>query len=92
MHESAVFQDLMRKIDEVARANGLPRVQCVHLWIGALSHFTEASLREHWEFATLGTIAEGSRLEVAVSEDRFDPRAQGVVLVRVDGDGGEGDR
>jgi hydrogenase nickel incorporation protein HypA/HybF len=87
MHEEAVMRDLLRKIDEVARANGIPRVHRVRIWVGALSHFTESSLRDRWALASAGTVAEGAGLELEVSENRFDPRAQGVVLVSVDGDG-----
>ncbi|MGD0250499.1 MAG: hydrogenase maturation nickel metallochaperone HypA [Thermoplasmata archaeon] len=86
MHEKAVLRDLLRKVDEVARANGSSRLTRVRLWVGALSHFSESSLRDHWNDAVPGTVAEGAKLELEVSDDRTDPRAQGVVLVSVDAD------
>jgi len=84
MHEEAVLHDLLRKVDEVARANGAPRILRVKLWVGALSHFSATSLRERWTLAVPGTVVEGAQLELEVSEDRSDPRAQGVVLVSLD--------
>jgi hydrogenase nickel incorporation protein HypA/HybF len=84
MHEEAVLHDLLRKVDEVARANGASRITRVQLWVGALSHFSESSLRARWNLAVPGTVAEGARLELEVSDDRSDPRAQGVVLVSLD--------
>jgi hydrogenase nickel incorporation protein HypA/HybF len=90
MHEKAVLRDLLRKVDELARTNGFARLTHVRLWVGALSHFSEASLREHWRDAVPGTVAEGARLEIEVSEDRTDPRAQGVVLVSLAGESPEG--
>jgi hydrogenase nickel incorporation protein HypA/HybF len=89
MHESAVLNDLLKKVDEVARVHELSRVTRIRLWVGALSHFSESSLREHWNDAVPGTVAEGARLELEVSDDRTDPRAQGVVLVSLDGDPSE---
>ncbi len=84
MHEEAVLKDLLKKVDSVARAHGVDRVASVRLWVGALSHFSERSLRERWALAAPGTVARGARLDVVVSEDRSDPRAQGVVLVSLE--------
>jgi hydrogenase nickel incorporation protein HypA/HybF len=92
MHEKAVLRDLLKKVDEVARANGFSRLTRVRLWVGALSHFSEATLREHWSDAVPGTVAEGAALDIEVSEDRTDPRAQGVVLLSVGGEPREGPR
>jgi hydrogenase nickel incorporation protein HypA/HybF len=84
MHEEATLRDLRRKLDDVARTNGVVRFARVRLWVGALSHFSEASLRGRWEETVVGSAAEGARLDLEISEDRSDPRAQGVVLVSVD--------
>jgi Zn finger protein HypA/HybF involved in hydrogenase expression len=80
MHEEALLADLRRKIEELARANGGARIVRVHLWVGALSHFTEAHLRQDWPRVVQGTAAETAELEVETSEDPHDPRAQRVVL------------
>jgi hydrogenase nickel incorporation protein HypA/HybF len=84
MHEEALLRDLLRKVDEVARANGAVHVTRIQLWVGALSHFSEAALRERWSLATRETNLQGSRLEVEMSTDPHDPQADGVVLRSVD--------
>lgn len=84
MHEEALLRDLLRKIDEVARRQGVRRVTGVSVWIGALSHLSPAWLRGRWELATAGSIAAGARLTVRLSTDAADPRAAGVVLETVE--------
>jgi hydrogenase nickel incorporation protein HypA/HybF len=84
MHEEAVLRDLLRKVEEVARSNGASRVTRVHLWVGALSHFSETTLCERWALATRATALEGSKVEVELSTDARDPRAGGVVLRSVE--------
>jgi len=80
LHEEALLQDLRHKIEELARAHGAGRIGRVSLWVGALSHVTEAHLRKEWPRVVRGTAAEGAVLEVESSTDPEDPRAQGVVL------------
>jgi len=84
MHEQAMYRDLLRKIAEVSAAEKVRRVTRVRLWVGALSHLTEPNLREQWPHVTRGTVAEGALLEVEVSSDPGDPRAQGIVLSSLD--------
>ena len=84
MHEEVLLRDLVRKVEEVTREQGALRATTVRLWVGALSHFSEASLRSRWAGAVRGTSAEGSRLEVEVSEEGNDPRATGLLLVSLD--------
>lgn len=83
MHEEALFKDLRRKIGEIAATQGVRRIERVTLWVGALSHLTEAHLREDWPRVVEGTAAEHCTLEVKVSNDLNDPRAQSVVLESV---------
>lgn len=87
MHEEAVWRDLLGKIDEVARAQAPRRVTRVRLWVGALCHLSEAHLRSDWDRRTRGTLAESSDLEIVVSKDLHDPRAQGLVITSLDVDG-----
>ena len=87
MHEEALFADLTRKVEEVAREHHLRRVSRVRLRVGALSHLTEEGLRRRWELAVRGTIAEGAALVVETSRDPTDPRAADVLLESLDGDG-----
>ena len=84
MHEEAMVRELVRKVGEVAQAEGAPRVTRVRLWVGALSHLTEGGLRNRWPAATQRTVAEGSQLELTVSTDVSDPRSTEVVLESVD--------
>ena len=69
MHERALMKDVMRKIEEVARAGGATRVTRVGVRLGALSHFTPEHFREHFVDASRGTIAEGAEVD-AVLERR----------------------
>lgn len=89
MHEEALLRDLLSKVEEVARAHGLVRVRRVRLWVGAFSHLSEEQLRARWALAGAGTVAEGSTLDLEVSDDLADPRAQEVVLRSLDGSAGE---
>jgi hydrogenase nickel incorporation protein HypA/HybF len=91
MHEEALLRDLLRKVDEVARDQGIPRVVRVRLWVGALSHFSEPQLRARWALAVPGTVAAEAELLVDVSLDPDDPRASRVILTSLDAPvGGEG--
>lgn len=69
MHERALMQDVMRRIDEVARADAATRVTRVTVRLGAFSHFTPEHFREHFVDASLGTIAEGARVDATVGAD-----------------------
>lgn len=84
MHEQALMNDLMRKLEAEARSEGGHRVTRVRVRLGALSHFTEAHFREHFEDASRGTIAEGAAVEAEVGTDPTDAHADGVVLESIE--------
>jgi hydrogenase nickel incorporation protein HypA/HybF len=84
MHEMSLMVDLMRKIETVAMEHGAGRIARVRIKLGALSHFSSEHFREHFVHASRGTRAEGATLEVAVSDDVGDPRAQDVMLESVE--------
>ena len=84
MHERALMDDLMRKIESVAHENGGVRVTRISVRLGALSHFTEEHFREHFEDASRGTIAEGAEVDAVLDEDTQAPNAAGVVLESVE--------
>jgi len=84
MHEEALLKDLVRKLEEVARAHGVDQVRGFTVWIGGLSHLTEEQFRARFPLMARGTAAEGARIRVERSSDLADPRAQGVVLVNVE--------
>jgi len=81
VHERALMNDLMRKIESESAG---ARVMCVRVRLGALSHFTPEHFREHFEDASRGTVAEGARVEAELRSDPTEAAAQGVVLVSLD--------
>jgi hypothetical protein len=92
MHEEALMRDLHRKLIEIGRTERTERFSHVVLWVGALSHVPEGTLRARWAEIAEGTPAFGADLEIESSEDLDDPRATGVVLASVDLPPPEGDR
>ncbi len=84
MHEQALMDDLVRKLETVAREEGGRRVRSVRVRLGVLSHFTPEHFREHFEDATRGTLAEGAHVEAELGTDPADPAAAGVVLESVE--------
>jgi hydrogenase nickel incorporation protein HypA/HybF len=84
VHEKALMGDLMRKIEAEANTEGGARVTRIRVRLGALSHFTEAHFREHFEHASRGTIADGAEVEAELRTDPTEPDAQGIVLESID--------
>ena len=84
MHEQALYRDLRSKLCAIAGAERSPRIARVRLWVGALAHVSEAQLRLAWPDIVRGTPAEGAGLDVEVSRDLEDARAQGIVLTSLD--------
>lgn len=84
MHERSLMTNLMRKIDALAREHGAERVSRISVRLGALSHFTPAHFREHFDLAAEGTAAAGAALDIEVGEDPGEPDAHGVMLRGVD--------
>ena len=86
MHEASLMKGLMRQIETIAASEGARRVTRASIWCGANSHMTEAHFAEHFDQAAMGTLAEGAMLDVTVSDDLTDGRAQDVLLKSVDVD------
>jgi hydrogenase maturation protease len=84
MHEASLMINLMRQVHDIAAAEGASRVVGIRVWCGALSHMSRAHFAEHFAQAAAGTLAEGAALDVTVSDDLADPRAQDIVLDSVD--------
>jgi hydrogenase nickel incorporation protein HypA/HybF len=78
------MRGLMTKLDTLAREQRATRVKRVRVWLGALSHFSAEHFREHFEHASRGTVAENADLDIELSTDIADPRAQDVVLESFD--------
>jgi len=84
MHEEALYRDLRRKIEDIAREEHAVEISRVAVWVGALSHVTEEALRSRWPMTVEGTAARSARLDVQLSTDVDDPRAAGIVLTHLD--------
>lgn len=84
MHEAHLMRDLMRRIVQVAADEGGGRVLRVHVWLGALSHFSPEHFAEHFAEASPGTVAEGAETVCHLSADVNHPDAQGVRLVSLE--------
>lgn len=84
MHERTLMQDVLRKIEEVARAGGALRVTRVSVRLGSLSHFTPRHFEEHFADASHGTIAEGADVDAVLDADVADSRARDVVLESIE--------
>ena len=84
MHERALMNDLIREITATAAAQDATRVTAIRVRLGALSHFTEAHFREHFEHAAAGTVAEGAAVDAVLGTDPTDAQAQSVVLESIE--------
>jgi len=84
MHETALVRDIVRRIDDLARATNARRVTGAKVWLGALSHLSPGHLREHFAVEARDTLAAGAILDIEVSDDLDDPHAQQVRLESVD--------
>ncbi len=84
MHEASLMTGLMRRIDEIGAAEGARRIVGVSVWLGALSHMSAEHFTDHFREASSGTIAEGARLDIDVSDDTADANAQDILLRSVE--------
>lgn len=84
MHETGIVRDLVRRLERAAREAGAERVSGVAVWLGALSQFSPAHFREHFEEEARGTLAEGAALDIETSDDPAHTDAQGVVMRSID--------
>jgi len=80
MHEASLMRNLMRQLDELAKAENAKRVTGVSIWLGALSHMSAAHFAEHFEESSAGTMAEGAELDVTVSDDPEDANAEQILI------------
>jgi hydrogenase nickel incorporation protein HypA/HybF len=78
------MRGVMTRLEALAREEHATRVKRVRVWLGALSHLSPEHFREHFEHASRGTVAENAAVDIVLSNDLTDPRAQEVVLESVD--------
>jgi hydrogenase nickel incorporation protein HypA/HybF len=83
MHEFSLINDLMRKIESVARAQDARKVTGVKVQLGALAHISADHFREHFVHAARGTLAEGARLDIDVRNNVNDEHAMDILLESV---------
>ena len=69
MHELSLLRALLNQIEAVARSNGAERVSVVRLKLGPLAHIEPDHLRGHFVEAARGTLAEGARLDIEVTDE-----------------------
>ena len=84
MHEWSAIIALIRAIESAATASRATRVVGATVAIGSLSGLSEGHLREHFALASRGSIAEGATLTIDVRREVSDPRAQAIVLERIE--------
>ena len=87
MHEFSLINDLIRKIESIAREQGAQRVVALKVKLGALSHISADHFREHFEAGARSTIAEGARLGIETLTDEYDPHSQDILLDSVELEG-----
>jgi hydrogenase nickel incorporation protein HypA/HybF len=78
------MNDLMHKLNEIASTEQAKKITGITVWLGALSHMSAEHFAEHFEQAAAGTLAEGARLDVTVSEDPDHDQAQDIRLESVE--------
>jgi hydrogenase nickel incorporation protein HypA/HybF len=80
MHEGMLINDLVRKITSIAREQQATRVIAATVRVGDYSHVSSDHLREHFELAARGTLAQDARLDVIAVGGTDDPTALELVL------------
>ena len=64
MHEMSLMEEMLRIIEESAKAQGYTRVRTVILEIGKLAGVEVEALRFAFDAVTVGSITEGATLEI----------------------------
>jgi hydrogenase nickel incorporation protein HypA/HybF len=64
MHETALMAQLLRRVEQEARAAGAARVKAVRLRVGELSGVEPRLLESAFDWLAPGTVADGARLEI----------------------------
>jgi hydrogenase nickel incorporation protein HypA/HybF len=84
MHELALINNLLSKIESAVKANGGKRAVAVEVWLGALSHLSKDLVADYFEQFSRGTVAEGAWLDIELSDNIDDPNAQQVLLKNIE--------
>lgn len=78
------MDDLIKKIIRLARRERAVKVTKISVKLGALSQMSQAHFQEHFEIASLGTIAQEAEIEVEESSSIHDPDAASVIIKSID--------
>ena len=62
MHEFSICQDLLRQVEDLARAHNARAVSAIHLQLGPLSGIEAALLEQAFTVARAGTVAAAAVL------------------------------
>lgn len=84
MHETGIVRDLVSHLETLADESGALSIERVCVSLGALSQFSPAHFREHFEEEIQGTLAQGALLEIEEARDPADPDALHVAIRSVD--------
>jgi len=83
MHEMSLINNLLHKIESIAKEQKADHITSVRVRLGALSHISADHFKGHFIDGVKGTIAEGALLNIEVSDDLHDPQAQDIMLLSV---------
>jgi hydrogenase nickel incorporation protein HypA/HybF len=84
MHEHFLLNDLITKIEKIAREYEADHVLGIKVKLGALSNISADHLKMHFEEAVKGTVAERADLKIEQLTDKTDPCAQDILLDSVE--------
>lgn len=84
MHEISLLQDLITKINSLADEEKAKSVTKVQIELGALAHISAEHLREHFQEAIIGSIAQQAQLDIIENPDFNHPRAQDITLLSIE--------
>lgn len=84
MHEIGLFKDILNKIEMLSRENDGKKIVKMKVVLGVHSHLSAPHFQDHFDSFSLGTAAEGAKLEIVEDKDENAPHAQGVILESVE--------
>jgi hydrogenase nickel incorporation protein HypA/HybF len=64
MHELSLAMSVVEYLQNLAKDQGMKRIDAVFLEVGELTHVDPRQLRESFKIASQGTVAEGSKVYV----------------------------
>lgn len=84
MHEMSLLNNLLTKVEALAQENADAKVVGVKVRLGALAHISAGHFRDHFERASIGSVAEGAQLDIVASQDEKAADAQDIVLESIE--------